>query len=96
MPRIPTAGVTRELLDSLFDEFNIWGKIDDGRLTSESVAEKDAPSRQWPNAMSRIIKHFMPDGKHIATTHCILNDEGHVFHWDAKDFRMYDVRLWRF
>ena len=94
-PRIPTAGIERVLLDYLFDEFEIWIKIDDGRLTFEAIAERDAPSRHWPNATSRIIKHYIPGGKHIATTHSIIDNEGNILHWDAKDLRLYDIRLWR-
>ena len=96
MPRIPTAGVSRDLLDLLFNEFDLWAKFRDGRLTSEPVAEKDAPARQYPDAISRIIKHSTGDGKHIATTHCIVDSKGSILHWDAKDFRMYDIRLRRF
>jgi len=101
VPKIPTAEVSQELLDSLFAEFDLWAKIKDGRLTSQSVAGKDLPSWRWPNATSTIIKHIRPDGKHIATTHCIADiqgqalqdEEGHPIHWHAKDFRMLDVRL---
>jgi len=93
MPRIPTAEVPKEVLDYLFDEFDIWAKIHDGRLISEPI--DGLPSSTWPNATAMIIKHFLPDGKHIATTHCVKDDSGHVFHWDTKDLRLHDVRLWR-
>ena len=95
MPRIPTAEVSEELLDSLFDEFDIWVKIGSSQLTSEPVAEKDAPSWQWPNATSRILKHHLPGGKHVITTHCVLGSQGEVLHWDVKDFRLHEVRLYR-
>ena len=93
MARRLTAGVSSEVLNRLFDEFNIWAKIHDGRLTSKPLG--GIPSRTWPNATSFIIKHFIPDGKHIATTHCIKDDNGHIYHWDAKDFRLHEVCLWR-
>ena len=93
MTRIPTAEVPKEVLDHLFDEFDIWAKIHDGRLTSNPVGA--APSYTWPNATSLIIKHSLPNGKHIATTHCIKDESGQIFHWDAKDFRLNDLRLWR-
>ena len=93
MARIPTVEVTSEVLDCLFDELDIWTMIHTGQLTSKPC---DAvPSYTWPNAMSVIIKHSKPNGKHIATTHCIKDDSGHVFHWDAKDLRLHDLRLWR-
>ncbi len=93
MPRIPAAEVSCEVLDSLFNEFDIWSKIDDGRLTSKPVAL--APSSKWLNATSMIIKHFLPNGKHIATTHCVKDDKEHVLHRDAKDFRLHEVCLYR-
>ena len=93
MTKIVTAEVTIEILNCLFDEFDIWAKIRDGRLTSKHLS--NVPSHTWPNATSTIIKHFSPNGKHIATTHCVKNDSGHVFHWDAKDLRLHEVRLWR-
>ena len=95
MPRIPTAEVSLEVLNCLFDEFDIWAKIRDGRLTSKPIPVPVIPSWAWPNAVSTIIKHFLPNGKHIVTTHCVKDDSGHVFHWDAKDFRLHQVRLWR-
>lgn len=93
MPSIPTAEVSIELLNYLFDDFDIWAKIRDGRLTSRPIG--GTPSRKWPNATSVIIKHSIPNGKHIATTHCVKDDSGRVFHWDAKDLRLHEVRLWR-
>lgn len=94
MPRIATAEVSIELLNYLFDEFAIWAKIHDGRLSSET--RKHTPAHDWPNAISMIIKHFTANGKHIATTHCVKDiNSGDVLHWDAKDLKIQEVRLWR-
>lgn len=94
MPRIPTAEVSIKILNYLFDEFDIWDKVLDGRLSSE-ILER-TPSKAWPKATAMIIKHHMSNGKHIATTHCIKDDKnGNVLHWDVKDFKLHDVRLWR-
>jgi len=93
VPRIPVAGVSSQVLDYLFDEFRIWPKIKDGRLTSTCL--KGIASHNWPNATSFIIKHSLPNGKHVVTTHCVKDDSGNVLHWDAKDIRLNDVRLWR-
>lgn len=93
MSRIPTDEVSLEILNYLFNEYDIWAKISDGRLISKVVGA--SPSHTWPNATSLIIKHFLPNGKHIATTHCVKDTNNNVLHWDAKDFRMNDVRLWR-
>jgi len=95
LARRPTALVTLDFLELLLTEFDLWRKIDDGRLTSEPVAERDAPSHRFPGAVSRIIKHRTVTGTHVATTHLIDDDQGTVFHRDAKDFIMYEVRLFR-
>ena len=95
MSRIPTAEIPREVLESLFNDFNIWDKIRNGHLVSKPIARTCAPSYDWPNATSFMIKHFLPNGKHVATTHCIKDNKGQVLHWDAKDFRLRDLCLWR-
>ena len=96
MPRVPTAEIPRDLLESLFVEFDLWTKINEGKLSYEPIAERDAPSHRWPNATSRIVKHFLHTGKHIATTHCVVDHDDNELHWDAKDFVMHEVRLWRY
>ena len=93
MARITTAEVPKEVLDCLFDDFHIWDKIRDGRLTSKSIGS--TMSYTWPDATSLILKHFLPDGKHIATTHCVKDNDGNVLHWDAKDVRLRGLCLWR-
>ena len=95
MTRIITAEVDRSLLDVLYEEFSIWIKIQDGRLTSEVVLRKTVPSRNWANALSQIVKHRLPNGKHIATTHRIIAAGGIVYHQDAKDILFQGIRLWR-
>ena len=94
MPKITTVEISLELLDFIFNEFGIWQKIKDGCLSSER--RKPKPSYIWPNATAFIIKHNLPNGKHIATTHCVKeNESGKVLHWDAKDLWLRDVCLWR-
>ena len=95
MRKKPTAQVSRELLDSLFEEFDLWNKIRDGRLTSFPLPRKDVPSRLWPGALSRIVKHNLPSGKHLATTHRVEAPDGTILHEDAKDFHLQEVCLWR-
>lgn len=95
MPRKPTAQISKELLESLFDEFGLWSKMQDGRLISLPLPRKDVPSHQWPGAISRIVKHSFPNGRHIATTHRIETPDGTILHEDAKDFHMQEVCLWR-
>lgn len=95
MRRIPTAQISKDILDNLFEEFDLWDKIQDGRILSFPLPSKDLPSRQWPGALSRIVKHSLPNGKHVATTHRIESADGDILHWDAKDFHMQEVCLWR-
>ena len=96
MRRKPTAQVQIELLENLFEEFDIWNKIRDGRLFSLPLPKKDVPSHHYTNALSRIVKHSLPNGKHIATTHRIEANDGTILHEDAKDFRLQEVCLWRY
>jgi hypothetical protein len=77
----------------MFRKFKIWRKIKTGLLNSDIIDSR--PSTTWQNATSEIIKHIGVDGKHIATTHRIRYPSGMVIHWDAKDFRLKDVRYWR-
>lgn len=95
MPRKPTARISRELLDSLFHEFDIFGKSRDGRLIDEPLVSKDAPSHHYPDAVSRIIKHYLPNNRHVATTHRIVGRNGAILHEDAKDLHLQEVCLWR-
>jgi hypothetical protein len=91
--RIPTVEVNLQVLELVFQDFDLWSKIRDGRLTSKPVYR--APAKTVPYGTSSIIKHFLPNGKHVATTHCIEAANGQVVHWDAKDFRFRGVCLWR-
>ena len=84
-----------ELLESLFEEFDLWEKIRDGRLLSSPLLGKDLLSRNWPDALSRIVKHSLPNGKHIATTHRVEDANGDILREDAKDFLLQEVCLWR-
>jgi len=78
----------------MFDKSNVWGRIRAGDLSSDIIKSK--PSSTWPNATSQIIKHFTVDGKHVATTHRVVQDsDGRVLHWDAKDFRLKGICYWR-
>ena len=95
MPRKPSAEISRELLDILFEEFDIWPKVRDGRLTSSPLVDKDVPSHHYPDALSRIVKHSLPNGKHVATSHRIEAVDGAILHEDAKDFHLQEVCLWR-
>ena len=95
MPRKPSAEISRELLEALFDEFDIWAKARDGRLTSLPLVDKDVPSHHYPGSLSRIVKHSLPEGKHVATSHRIEAMDGTILHEDAKDFHLQEVCLWR-
>lgn len=93
MPGIPTVGVSRSTLNSLFHKFDIWHKIKKGQITSKII--DSTPSYHWPDATSEIIKHFTLEGNHIATTHRVRDAAGKILHWDAKDFLLKDIRYRR-
>ncbi len=93
MPRVPTAPITTELLDMIIAEFDILDKVNDSRLRTEVAYETAAKDPSLPDAVSRILKHFTLEGKHIATTHQVLG--GRQPHWHGTDFTMYDVKLVR-
>ena len=95
MPTKPTVMVSREVLVVIFEDFDLWAKIRDGRLLSIIVTAKDSPSHHYPNARSRIVKHFIPGGRHVATTHRIEDSDGAILHQDAKDFHFRDLILTR-
>ena len=95
MPRKPTARVSIDLLNIFFDEFEIWTMVRDGRLVSPPAGRKDAPSHHYPGSLSRIAKHSLPNGKHVATSHRIEATDGTILHEDAKDFHLQEVCLWR-
>ena len=93
MDRLPTAEIPLSLLNTLFDDSDIWTKIRSGHLKSRCRVKE--PSYSWPKGTSYIVMHFKPNGKHIATTHCIRDSSGRVVHWDAKDIQLNQVRLYR-
>jgi hypothetical protein len=95
MPQRITAEVSTDVLNILFNDLNLWQYIKNGQL--KSIKLKSVPARDYPHASSRIILHFLPNGKQIATTHCITdNKTGKVLHWDAKDIIINGICLFRF
>ena len=93
MARVPTADISIELLDMILAEFDILDKVNDGRLRTEVAYQTAAKDPSMPDAVSRILKHFTVEGKHIATTHQVL--QGSEPHWHGTDFTMYGVKLIR-
>ena len=95
MPQVRTSEVSRQTLESKFQDEDIWGGIRSGRLSSVPAPGSVVPSHSWSNATSKILQHYGPDGKHIATTHCVIDSDGWPVHWDAKDLIVDGIRLWR-
>ena len=91
MTKVPTAQVPRSFLKLLFDELEIWAKIKNGHLSSK--CNDPVASHGWADGSSYIIRHYKPNGKHVATSHCVKDKTGEVVHWDAKDLMVNDVRL---
>lgn len=90
-----TVKVSREVLAAVFEDLDLWAKIRDGRLLSIIVNAKDSPAHHYPNSKSRIAKHFIPNGRHVATTHRIEDSDGAILHQDAKDFHFRELILTR-
>ena len=95
MARKPSGQIRPEALNIVFDDFDLWPKIRDGRLHSTILVRRDALSHHYPGALSRIVKHSFPDGRHVATTHRIEDMQGNILHEDAKDIHFRDLVIWR-
>ena len=95
MAKKQSAQIPLDALNILFDDYDLWAKIRDGRLLSTIVVVRDAMSHHYPNALSRIVKHSFPNGTHVCTSHRIEDQEGAILHEDAKDIHFSDLVLWR-
>lgn len=94
MSRKITAGISISILNQLFNDLGIWTKICDGTLTTFPLSP--VPSSSYPGCTSRILLHFDGTGKHIATTHRIMDEKTlKIYHWDAKGLQLNEVWLWR-
>lgn len=94
MSRRITAQVSAQVLQQMFKEYGIWSKIREKSLTT--VQLHPVPSVTFRGGTSRILLHFDANGKHVASTHRIMNkNTGLVFHWDEKGMQLDDVWLER-
>ena len=86
MLRFRTVVVDIGTVRARFREVGAWECIKSGRWTSIVLAHKEAPSHAYPSCVSQILKHFDASGRHVATTHRIVDRaSGHIHHWDEKD-----------
>ena len=84
-----------DTLRRMFVQLDIWGRIQDGSQTT--VLLSPSPSTAFKDGTSRILLHFDKGGKHVASTHRIMNEKtGQVLHWDEKGIQVGDVWLERF
>ena len=95
MAKKPSAQIPLEVLNIVFEDFDLWAKIHDGRLHSTILVRKDISSHHYGGAVSRIVKHTLPNGTHVCTTHRIEDLQGNILHEDAKDILFGDLVLWR-
>lgn len=94
MSRRITAQVSAQVLQQLFKEYGIWRKIRGKTLTT--VQLHPVPSVTFRNGTSRILLHFDANGKHVASTHRIMNEKtGAILHWDEKGMQLDDLWLER-
>jgi len=68
----------------------LWEQIADGSLTSEAVPRSIVPATnpRYEGAISRMLIHRDASGRHVCTTHQIVDGEGNVLHWDASDVKL--------
>ena len=93
MPRSTTVLLEGELLAALFEAWDLWSKIRDGRLSSAEVVHKEAPSKTHRGGASQILKHSTSTEVHVCTTHRIIDPEGTVRHWDEADVKVSGLTL---
>lgn len=95
MPHFPTAIISQEVFDILFSDLEILRKINEGYLTTYTIAETMARNPRYVGGTSRILKHFTSNGKHVATTRRISDRAGNRVHWHGKDLLIDELRLVR-
>jgi len=87
--------VEQEVLDSLFDVWRLWDKIDSGALSSEVIPRTIAPGRhRYAGAQSAILKHRTSTGRTVAATHRIRDSDGKTLHWHPETIRVGGVTLY--
>ena len=93
---MPTAEIPAQAMNLILEEFEILAKVDDGRLSTIIAFETPTRPGRYSNCISRILKHYTLNGKHLATTHCItdLGGQDRHRHRHGKDFRIQEVCLW--
>ncbi len=89
------AEVDARTLHQMFVDLDIWRRIEEGSLTTSPL--HPSPTTSYKSGTSRILLHFDKSGKHVASTHRIMNEKtGQVFHWDEKGIQAGDTWFERF
>ena len=94
MPYIRTAKVSKKDINILFRKKQIWKRIYSGKLREKVIASDR--SSAIPGATSQIVKHSTKNRRHVATTHRIIDRNGKILHWDAKDIRVRGICYYRY
>lgn len=80
--------VSRERLRGLFHDHDVWDGLRQGRYTYDSGDKVTIPvSEGRQPAGGTQIYHKWRDlfGRHVVTTHMVVDVDGWPVHWDEKD-----------
>jgi hypothetical protein len=87
MPRLPVRLVNAAELHALFEQHELWEQIRSGALSTTVVSSTRARNPRYSGGTSDILVHHDAFGRHICTTHRIIDGEGNVLHWDEEDVK---------
>ncbi len=80
------------LLASLFNAWDLWTKIHDGRL-SIVTARSSSARTSGQAGDTQILKHYTSSNMHVCTTHRIIDAEGTILHWDESNLNVAGLTL---
>ena len=88
MPRLPVRVVSLAELQQFFNELELWSQIHHGTLTSDVITESPATNPRYGGGISQMLVHRDDGGRHVCTTHRIIDASGNVLHWDEADVKL--------
>jgi hypothetical protein len=80
--------VRAEELQELFVGLGLWQQIQDGTLTTHVAAAVPATNPRYGGGTSQMLIHRDHSGRHVCTTHRIVDRDGSVLHWDTADVHL--------
>ena len=90
-----TIYLSREALGGLFVRHTVWESIGSGDYTCrfQEKVRRPVKAGHSPSGGSQLI-HLWRDlfGRHVATTHMVVDADGWPVHWDEKDLVVEGVK----